>query len=268
MKRLFFTMLVFISVGLLALPLPAGADMIDIKNKGVITGTILKEDDSSVTFLDSWGKKTVYPRSQVLFLEKQKSVKAAPPPVKIAKPALKPASTGSAAMLKLPSMQDNGKNDFGLEAAVAVASIMQKVSDTYADFITGNAENTKANLSVMAQRVQDLQKDYSTSNYVLGFIAMGMMAAGILGGFALGLGFIYKVFSESFLWGAVVIGYIISSIAVGMLGPQARIFSGTLALGVAWFVLTNWKVVRVVVVCQLFTANLFLLGYLLLKMVS
>lgn len=48
----------------------AMADMIEVKNKGFMNGTILSDDGKELKFKDGKGKEHIYKRSDVLFLEK------------------------------------------------------------------------------------------------------------------------------------------------------------------------------------------------------
>lgn len=68
--------LVLVSFGF---TLPAHADMIEIKGRGVLNGKVLSQDDREVRFEDSAKNVFVAPRSEVLFLELQKDVPAVVP---------------------------------------------------------------------------------------------------------------------------------------------------------------------------------------------
>ena len=57
--------------------LPARADMIEIKGRGVLNGKILSQDDNEVRFEDTAKNLFVVPKADVLFLEAQMDAPAA-----------------------------------------------------------------------------------------------------------------------------------------------------------------------------------------------
>ena len=69
MKVCFAVLLV---LALFGFCLPAEADMIEIKNRGVLNGKILSSDDKEVRFEDTAKNLFVVPKADVLFLEAQK----------------------------------------------------------------------------------------------------------------------------------------------------------------------------------------------------
>lgn len=54
----------------------AMADMIEVRNKGFMNGTILSDDGKELKFKDAKGKEHLYKRTDVLFLEKEDPGKA------------------------------------------------------------------------------------------------------------------------------------------------------------------------------------------------
>ena len=66
----------------LVFSLPARADMIEIRNRGVLNGKIVSQDDKEVRFEDVDRNLFVVPKSDVLFLEAQAD---APKPVETAR---------------------------------------------------------------------------------------------------------------------------------------------------------------------------------------
>jgi len=249
------------------------ADMIDVKGKGAMNGSILKEDKDTVTFKDSHGHVETYLRSDIAYTVKENAAKPLsvamrdilgkpkPTPSKPVKASVElPKSLGDRLPRNLPSWGPDS------EWVGLIKSVMDKVSQALLDFLTGDAQKTTATVQNAIRDMVGI-KNYTSKNYAVGFTGMILMGVGAIAVFSFGLQLVFAAFEQSFGWGLAFLGNGLA-VAAPMLGGAAGLVLLIPQFMSFCFVLFYWEAARKPVVCQLFSANVVILGYLILKSVS
>jgi len=129
--------------------LPARADMIEIKGRGVLNGKILSQDDKEVHFEDSAKNLFVVPKADVLFLEAQTDA-----PV-TAQKAFKKGSSKHGWKPDVTEWRDRAEHYF----YVTKRFVMDKTKGVR-DFITAPLDRSEAD--VKAKELADSMGELST----------------------------------------------------------------------------------------------------------
>ena len=270
-KIIIFLTAVFISI---FTPTDLRADMIEVKGKGVISGTIVSETESGIIFKDSYGQVQAIARSDITYTEKEGSGKfkdvpsiVSIHPHQFAKKASgflhHPRAYKSSAISAVGNFPGWLEND--TELVERTNTQLNLLSQSGLDFIY-HGRDINALISDAAARVMTLRK-YKSDNLLLGGLGMSLMFLASVMFVVFGFRLIADAFEQHFLWGVALLAIPLSC-AAPLIGGSIGLFAMVPYFASLGFVAAHWRIARATFVSQIFCANIFLFGFFFLQLAS
>lgn len=224
------------------------ADMIEVKGRGFISGTILNEEGKELVFRDNDGQVQHFLRSEVTYIEREKS--------RLGKSLFSSAT---------PAKHFEYRFDKSIDLADQIIEWLKQLSQSFLDFFF-RGQDVKTLAKIVEAKVTGL-KDYKSENLVVGGIGMAIMCFGALGLVVFGFRLIGDAFQQHFFWGIAFLAIPLSYTS-SFVGGSLGLFAMLPLVASLCFIVFHWRAARVTFVAQIFSVSLVLLGFFVLQMAS